>query len=261
MDDQGGYLAQEESSSKLFRYLAGVAAFIFIGVIGKPYIQSFFHPRWTAERVQAELEKNPAMAETFIALRENYPADARAFMEQAAVDANRDDIAGANRNAFLFMRRFMQSKAGAIVAAPADHLRRIAREFSAMLHVLKNDAPALCAQFVMDGYHPGDNPPPNAAEHMGRLTALEIRAAHAGESAGRVARGPVSDRDGVAFVAALRANDPSVAPLLGDQAALRAAPPDRQCALGVAIYDAAAELPEETSANIVAQILRDSLSQ
>jgi len=261
MDQQEGFLAQEESSSKLTRYLVGIGAAILFALIGKPLIQTFFHPRWTAERVGAELERDPQMGDVYVALRENYPADSRRLLEQAAADANANDMAAADRNAFLFMRRFTQGKSAAITAAPADLLHRIAQEYSALFHVLRNSDPALCGRFVTEGFRPGDQPPAYALEHVGRLAALQIRAAHAGESSGRVARGELSDRDGAAFGEAVRANDPAAARLIADPAALRAATPERQCDAGTAIYDAAAELPRETSGNVVAQLLRDSLRQ
>jgi hypothetical protein len=245
----------------LFRYLAGVAAFVAVAYFVKPLVATYFHPRWTTERVEAELERDPNMRDVLLALRENYPADSRALLEQAAADANANDMASANRNAFLFMKRFMRGKANAIISAPSDQLHGIAQEYSAMFHVLRSGDPALCGRLVMEGFRPGDHPPANASEHLARLAALQIRAAHAGEMGGHVPRGALPDRDGAAFGAAVRANDPTVSPLLADQAALRAASPDRQCAAGTAIFDAAAELPEESSANVVAQIVRDSLSQ
>jgi hypothetical protein len=208
--------------------------------------------------MEAELEREPTFHDLFIALKDNYPADSRALVAQAVADANRDDVAAANRNAFLFMRRFSRSKAEAMTRAPAGQLRQIAQEYSALMHVLKTTDINLCARVVMEGFRPGDRPQAAALAHVNRIGVLQIGAAHAGESAGRVARGPLSESDGTAFGSAVRANDPSVIPLMTEEAALRSAPAARQCDMGVAIYDAAAELPLERSANVTAMLLRES---
>jgi hypothetical protein len=261
MANEGGYLAREDGGRKLLLALVGFVAFAVVGYFARPLFQAVFHPQWTAERMEAELERDPTFRDVFLALKQNYPADSRALVEQAVADANRDDVEAANRNAFLFMRRFSRAKAEAMTRAPADQLHQIAQEYSGLMHALKNSDTNLCARVVMEGFRPGDHPPGAALDHINRIGALQIQAAHAGEAAGLPARTPLSDRDGAAFGSAVRANDASVAPLMTNEAALRAAPPDRQCAMGVALYDAAAELPLETSANVTAQLLRVSLSQ
>jgi hypothetical protein len=65
----------------------------------------------------------------------------------------------------------------------------------------------------------------------------------------------LAEQDRSAWFAAMRAIDPAVPPLVEDNSRLDDASVESQCNAGVTLYDAAAGLPLEASANVTAHML------
>jgi hypothetical protein len=90
---------------------------------------------------------------------------------------------------------------------------------------------------------------------MVHVNALQIHAMRRAEGSPAPARGPLAQPDAVAFTAAVARENPAAVPLLQDQAKLNGASDQDKCAVGVAIYDAVASLPEPQAANLIAFLI------
>lgn len=156
------------------------------------------------------------------------------------------------------MRNFMVSKTDALINAPDAELVRLGRANYALVRALRDSDVGLCAVYVSRGFGEGVRPPPAAVERLGELSRLQIRAARAGETAKRPPRPPLSEEEYAAWLAAMESADPVLARMISD-GSIERAPPERQCAAGIVLYRAAAELPEALSASVNAHLFRASL--
>lgn len=251
---------ERTSRRRILLGVIGLIAFVALAFLAVQAFQYLRRPV-TAAQLEAEMERQPETREAYRALRHYYPHDADAFYARAAAAANAGGVDAAKRAAFLFIQQFMRSKAVAIARGSTGTLQGIAREYSALLHVLRSRDVAMCAQLSMSGIGPGQTPPAEALAHFNRILALQLQAAHEGEAKDARSQAALSNADRQSFVLEIGAIDHSLVPLLDDQRALNAAPAVRQCDLGTAVYDAAAALPTESSARITAELIRSSLAQ
>jgi len=206
--------------------------------------------------VEARLEAQPALAATVAAFRESYPAEQAAFLARLAEIENGEGAEAADRAAAPMLRRFLAGKAAAITAAPPAELAAVADAMAALVTTLRRATVPLCARFVTRGAQ-GERLPQAALASAGALNAAQFRAARAGEGPNRVARGRLSEADGAAWFIRIRALDPALAARLNGRAPEQPGA-EAQCSTGHALYRAAAELPDEQSANVTAHLLRQS---
>jgi hypothetical protein len=210
----------------------------------------------TADELGAQIERDGPNGVIWVAMRENYPTDYRAFLDRAAQAINVGDQEGADRTTQAFMVSFLRTKVDRLTSAPSAQLHMIAQEYSALMHAFRTASIGLCAQYLGTRVSPADRPGDEVLRHLGRLYALQIAATHAGETSGSPPRTNLTEQDRSAWFAAMRAIDPAVPPLVEDPSRFDEASVEGQCNAGVTMYDAAAGLPLEPSANVTAHLLR-----
>jgi len=207
--------------------------------------------------IEARLEAQPALGATIGAFRESYPDHYAAFLNRLVEIENSEGAEAADRAALPDLRRFIAAKSEAIASAPAAELAAVADAMAAVVTTLQRISIPLCARFVTRGAQ-GERLPEAALASVGALNALQFRAARHGEGAGRVARGPLGEADGAAWFTRIRALDPALAERLNGRAVEQPGE-QAQCETGMALYRAAAELPDEQSANVTAHLVRQSV--
>ncbi len=210
----------------------------------------------TPASVRAQYEDDPTVGEMFRALRDNYP-DEYARMVSLTVEganAKRSD-AEMKQRGFDEMQSFVRSKFVVIESAQVADLRAVALAYSALMHTLQRDDAGLCARFATSGFRAADTLPPDSMKAMVHVNALQLHAMRRAEASPAPARGALAQPDAVAFMTAVAKENPAAVPLLRDQALLNGASDQDKCAVGVAIYDAVASLPEGQAANLIAYLI------
>ena len=260
----------EESSLSPRRVVAGIGGVVVLFLVsmgiragsaseGGLLPQGVFGRTVTAEQIAAELEREPQLRRMTAAFRAHYPREFEDLLGRLADTANARGQQAANSEAFFFMQRFMTAKAEFIARAPSADLRRLAATTLDLLQTLQRADLVLCGRVVMEGFRPGEQPPPQAVRPLMQLVTLQLRAARTAEDGDSVDRGPLSDADGSAWFERLRQIDPASATLI-DSNRLDAATAPQKCAAGISIYRATLDLPQEQSANVMAQLVRDAFA-
>jgi hypothetical protein len=206
--------------------------------------------------IRTQFESDPTMGEMFRALRDDYPDEYERLVSLTVegTEEKRSD-AEMKQRGFDEMRGFMRTKLPMIERAPAADLRALGLAYAALMHTLQRDDTGLCARFAIKGFQATDTISPDAMKAMVHVNALQVHAMRHVEASPAAERGPLAQRDAAAFMAAVVKESTAVAPLLRDQAKLNAASDQDKCALGVAIYDAVASLPEAQAANLTAYLI------
>lgn len=213
----------------------------------------------TPAQVGAAIEAIPQGRETFVAFREYYPDAYRQFLERMAQGINGGGTsADVEREAFQFMRAFISSKAEAIASAPEQDLIQLSNAYLELARALQGYSVPLCAQFGATGFSPGVRFSPEILTILNRINLLQIAAAGHADRGQRVARTPNDQADREAFIERLWAIDPTSGQIL-TSGGLAAAPPEQQCRVTVAIYQAVHDLPPARSAAMSANLLRATL--
>lgn len=231
--------------------------FIFIVVLSVLFGRS--RPVGPAD-IAAALEANAQIRETNGALLELYPRDHARLVERLSDTLQRGgNSATADWEAGAFMRGFLADKADAIVSAPDADLRAMASADLAVARLLQRSDVALCAAFMDNGIPPGSHPSADALALIDHASALRLRAAYAGENSHRAPRARLSGQDSRAWLERLDANDPASAALVrGGWVEHSRAP--QQCAAGIAVYQAALDLPPPQSGQVIANMFRSALT-
>lgn len=211
----------------------------------------------TPEALHREILETPEVAGTFGSLRRHYPDDYQALLTSVSDLRRAGQMAEARQEMAEFLHRFMLSKLNSITSAPHADLQQIAAGYAEFTRALRDQDVRLCATFAMAGFRPGQQIPRALIPHLDRVNAIQIRAAHRAETGPRIARGEASQEHIDSWFEQLRRNDPSTAALL-QSGRVDSATPAQQCAGGIAIYQAAAELDPEASASMTANLLRES---
>ncbi len=210
--------------------------------------------------VEALLERSPSDREAARALKANFPADYQRLLTQVA-EANRTrGRAAASREMAEFMARFIRSKVNALLAAPDRELQRIGGAQVALVHALRDENVNLCADYSVRGLNPGARISAGTIALLSRLAVFIIEAARAGEQPGRTPRPTLSEADGQAWIAEMRAIDPAVARQI-EGSGVGTEPPNVQCRAGVVLYEAVTRLPAARAGNVTAFLIRESLSE
>lgn len=213
-------------------------------------------PRATFERGM----RSSAGGAVLVALERNFPQDARRLIDRLYADAaaNRGNLDAVLPRAAQAMIDVLRSRAAELANGPAPALVRIVRLKRDLVEQMRQQDIALCGRFSVQDPGQGIVMPPALRDRARQISIAMIDAAGAGSRAPRVAgRGSLSEPDRQAYVAALQRGDPGgeLVVLIGDPVALRAASPERQCGVGLLLYQAVLDLPEERAGNVAAALL------
>lgn len=206
--------------------------------------------------VRTQYETDPVVGEMFRALRDDYP-DEYARMVAITVEGAAAKLSDAEmkQRGFDEMHSFVRTKLPMIESAQAADLGAVARAYAALMHALQRDDAGLCARFATTGFGAAETLPPDAMKAMVHVNALQMHAMRHAEASPAPARGALAQPDAAAFMTAVERGNPAAAPLLRDQTKLNQASDQDKCAVGVAIYDGIASLPEAQAANLIAYLI------
>lgn len=210
------------------------------------------------EQLEAELASEPAIAGFIGELKTSYPGDYREMIDRVAEAHRTGGRQASSREAFFFMRGFMTSRVDHIASAPDRDLVQVAGAYVRVVEALRDSDVPLCAQFVMLGFSPGARPPRTVVEQLNNASVLQIRAAKAGERSGRQPRRELALVDTQAWFAEIRRLDAGAAAAIED-GSLGGRTPAEQCQAGLALYRGVTALPAPRAANVIAQLIRQSL--
>ena len=250
----------EEEEPRRFRIgilvtagLLFVAGIMTIGYLttGSPF---FLSQRWTPEQVDRALQDSEA-AELYRAIKASYPEEYRAFLGNAAAGATEHGGDQLERYAALFGQRMLASHSAGLARAHNPHLIDIARQQVQLLTLLRRADARLCAIFTSGGEVRDSQLPAEARALLTRIEAMTIRAARIGERSSRGFRPALTNEERRALLAAASRRSPEAARVIADPRPMQAAPPDQQCAAGIAMYEAAIGLPPETAATAIVMMM------
>ena len=214
----------------------------------------------TAEGIEAELQRTPALRDTTQALKTHYPQEYQALLQRMAAAGRRGGRRAASDEAGPAMRAFLASKATAFARAPSRELQRLAGAQLTLVRALQRENVTACAQFVMNGLRSDQGLSAATLALVSRVAVLQIEAASAGDRSGRTPRGEPSQAEFQLWLQRIRAIDPAAATDI-ESDAIGGVPPDRQCRDGVALHQALAELPAEPAGNLMALLMREAVAQ
>ncbi|MEA3011699.1 MAG: hypothetical protein QOD42_244 [Sphingomonadales bacterium] len=199
----------------------------------------------TRDGIAADLESDPTSRQWVAALRTYYPREYSDLVDRVSAAS----LAGAdarNRAEQSFIDDFLARKIDAIAAAPDAQLLEIA---SAKAETLRRDHECNPTAVI-------DADTWTAPEiARSRVTALEIAAAHAGETSGRRPRRRPGPADYEALYARMEARDPELMRAMPNGAS-SSETPERQCRYDLLMDQAMTELPPAVGAVIVVAVLR-----
>lgn len=238
-------------------------SWMLIALFGLPFaafVAFLLFQRSTPETLETRLAQRPELEATLAAFRTAYPDDYRAFLGRVSAIADAEGLAAAERAAGEDIRRFVAGKAEAMVRAPAAELHALARAIAGLVIELQRIDADLCAQFVTQGAMEPARLPASASRAIGRMNVRFLTAARSGETGRAPARGPLSPPDTAAWLQRMAAIDPALVRQAQTGGEVDASPA-RLCANGVTLHRAAAELPEEQAANVMAHLVRQSFGR
>lgn len=206
--------------------------------------------------LEAHFAERPDLAATTAAFRESYPGDYAAFLGRIGAVADAEGQAAADRAAIAEIRAFLAARSERIASAPAPDLHALGRAIAELAQALQRTNADLCAQFVARGVLDPARLPPAATRAIGEMNARMFRAARGGEASNAVQRGGLARPDVAAWLARMDALDPNLLAAPANPADTKA-----QCARGVILYRAAADLPEAQAANVTAHLVRLSFAR
>ncbi|HEX6741079.1 MAG TPA: hypothetical protein VF079_04710 [Sphingomicrobium sp.] len=225
-------------------------------VSGKP-LRINYAQKLKPDDVDAAIRSWGEFPATFQAIREEYPADYQRMLEFAAYDIH-DGRSGTTEE--ILERSQAATRMGklrSLGAARAPALAELARAYAKLLRDLKADNVEACASLGSYG-----SPPPDSAGRSRTVKAdldaignLEVRSAKAAAAGGAVRRGTLTAAEQAAWSKAMDAHFAKASELWAGPA-FDSASTAEQCDATVALFAGAADLPEATSANVMAQILR-----
>lgn len=197
------------------------------------------------QSVAAVLENDPTSRQWVAALRKYYPREYRDLIDRVGAAS----VAGVDariRAQMSFIDDFLARKIDAIVSVPDAQLLEIA---SAKAETLRRDRD--CNPTGVTDADPWTAP----AIAQSRVMALEIAAAHAGETSGRRPRRRWGPADYEALRARMEARDPELMRAMPNGPSPRETP-ELQCRYDLLQYRPITELPPAVGAVIMAEFLR-----
>lgn len=242
---------------RFLRSLGGMAlALGIVACAGPTVVAAQARQTLTVERVDQLLMGSPELSQAFNALRTYYPTEYRAILQRfVALLRSGASLAATQQSSFGEMRSFMASRMDALAAAPDADLASLANAYRDLAETLGRVDVQLCAQWATTGFRPGSQPPPAVLQGLGRISALQITAAHRGEAGGGASRPPPDPATRQALFARLQAIDPASAGLIATGGVMNATP-EQQCQTGRVLYGAVAELPAPQAAAVTVFLLQ-----
>jgi hypothetical protein len=237
-----------------------VIAITVLGLAFAAFVLFLLTQRASPETLEAHFTGRPEMRDTVVALRDTYPQEHRTFLAELTGIADAQGLEAANDAAMPWLRRFIAGKAEAIVNAPAADLHRLAVAMRDLLVVLDGFDDALCADFARRGAIEAERLPESVTAGIGRVNEALLRAARNGESGRGVRREAFGRAENAQLIARMQAIDPGLAARMAG-AARRQETPAELCRRAVTVHRAAADLPEEASANAMAHLARFSFGR
>jgi hypothetical protein len=255
---EGALMYGEEGNRRIPFLIGGGLLLIFIAAAA-----IFFLTRsgpQTPADIEAMFEQNQADREVAHALKANFPSDYQAMLRRLADSARTNGKAAVMREAASFAERFIRSKANAIMAAPDRELQRLGGAEATLVRALHDENVTQCADYTLRGFGPNTRLSPAIVALVSRISVILIEAARAGEQSGGTPRPTLSQTDGQAWLAEVRAMNASAADQIQNHVVDRQ-PPAVQCEAGLAVYEAVTHLPGPTAANVTAFMIRQTLER
>jgi hypothetical protein len=223
---------------------------------GKP-LRINYARKMKPEEVDALIRQWGDFPATYQAIRETYPAEYERLLDHSAHDL-RDDRFGTREEILERGQAVVRiGKLNSLIAAPAPALAALAQAYAKLVRDLKAEDVSECASLGSYG-----SPPPGAAGRgravkadLDMIGSLELRAVKAADTGGAMRRGILNSNDRSAWNAAMNASYAKASELWAGSA-FDSASVAEQCDATVALFVGAAELPEESSANVMAHILQ-----
>lgn len=250
--------------------LAIVAINLAIGPTGPAVVAPAYASHWTgkplhinyartmkADEVDAAIRQSGLFPSTFQAIREEYPADYQRLLNDSAYDIH-DGRMGTTAEILERAQAVTRiQRLRSLTAARAPALAELARAYARLLGDLKADNVEACANLGSYGSPPPDSAgrSPTVKADLDAIGNLEIRAAKAAEAGAAVRREGLTAEEQAAWTAATNAHYARASALWAGPA-FDSASAAEQCDATVALFAGAADLPEATSANVLAHILQ-----
>jgi hypothetical protein len=199
----------------------------------------------TQDEIAAIFGSDPKRRPWAVPLRTYYPREYRNMLDRVGAASVAGGADAASRAEESFIEDFLARKIDAIASAPDAQLLEIA---SAKAEMFRRDRDC----------NPTDVPyvdrwtAPVMAHN--RVTALEIAAAHAGETSGRRPRRRASPADYEALRARMEARDPELMRAIPNEPS--SSDTREQCRYSLLMYQAMAELPPPVGPVIVVEFIR-----
>jgi len=202
----------------------------------------------------SKVESDPTMGSFFRNFRDYFPADFATFKAdfvrhlRSSKDANSDAKFG-----FDWMQSFVSRNAASFSKGSSGTLDAYADAQFEVAKLLEREDVAACAKFTLEGgFNPGLTGSQELKTHVADASSLMLAAIASGRSGGQIRAEP-TDEQGAALGEAILARgiDERLLGTLADES-YKSLPVRDQCALGLAVAAAIADLPAEDSALWVA---------
>jgi hypothetical protein len=232
---------------KLFGFTAGYVAVRSVSAAtSRPQesIEASMQHAW------ASLEADPSMGLYYREFRTGFPDDYATFLDALTQRARvSTDKESDKRFGFEYMQSFVERNARSVAAASDELLEAHADQYVIVAHTLQEENIPQCAAFLMRGeMTDGFEPSARLRAQTGALSTLVLKAIKSGKILGRQ-RGELTDAQAQQFYEALVATglDARLIDAFYDDTLSSVSLTD-QCATGVAVVTARANLPSAESA-------------
>ncbi|MEL1250730.1 hypothetical protein [Aurantiacibacter gilvus] len=210
------------------------------------------------ERLDEEIAADPALAQLYSTLEEEFPEDYSA-LRQTLLDSLETDRSGQSGyyGAQSFMLQFMSRNLHHFAASPQEHLFEVREHSIRAMEMVASEGQGMCARYTMSGLAHDDVLSSRTEMQLSRLTVAQVRAMAAGRDH-PVKRGEATEADWDAYARKLQENGMTaeeVDAFFYGGAGLLGLSEAAQCRLGRAIYNALADLPDDVSERLSAVIL------
>ena len=216
----------------------------------------------TAEQDRAAIERDilgtPGAQDLWATVKEEFPEDFNALVDQVqALDfVERRDAERVKQIGADWLRGFFDRITPLAVKAPADELIAWSAAEYQLYATLQRGAVRECAAMTMGEWIFIEPSNAAATAALARRNAAMVRASAAGKRDPQVYAEPSEAEFGrLGDAIAATGIDPRIQGTLGDIGAMEALSPDQQCALGVAVYQGLASLPDDVEPPMAAYML------
>lgn len=207
-----------------------------------------------SQQVAETIDVEPSLRLAMAAIEQHFPEDHELLIHAFEQEYQQNGAAGFNELQSTVLVDFLDAIFPAIAAAPAADVAALVDDTLAFFHVLEVREPAICARFVVEGSQSAFIEDPDVSEALGRLNATMIRTARAGMDSNDAPRAPPNEADMVAMMAGISGVDPRAASILANRPA--ATSDADNCAIGIAMYQTLAAMPDEQAARLYMEMNR-----